>query len=155
MTSLPDTSAPGQKKLGLVAFWAINRDQPGSGSLGLYSGVNGGNFDFHNVFKGVTQRFERDIRVPSGVRGTAVRVLGIVGYIARGVALGADVGVLERLGRLGRRLEVAVARGAAVLGVGLGGPQRDEADGGLEAAAGAGTVSRMPLLPKSGAWQAG
>jgi chitinase len=44
-----------QKKLGLVAFWAINRDQPGSGSLGLYSGVNGGNFDFHKIFVTVTQ----------------------------------------------------------------------------------------------------
>jgi Glycosyl hydrolases family 18 len=42
-----------QKHLGLVAFWAINRDQPGAGSLALYSGVNGGNFDFHHVFKGV------------------------------------------------------------------------------------------------------
>lgn len=49
------------------------------------------------VFKGVTQRFDRDIRVPSGARGTGVRVLGVVGYIARGVALGA-VGVLFIVG---------------------------------------------------------
>jgi chitinase len=42
-----------QKHLGLVAFWAINRDQPGSGSLGLYSGVNGAAFDFHQAFKSV------------------------------------------------------------------------------------------------------
>ncbi|WP_285114297.1 DUF1206 domain-containing protein [Leifsonia sp. fls2-241-R2A-40a] len=49
------------------------------------------------VFKGITRRFERDIRVPSGVRGTAVRVLGVVGYVARGVALGA-VGVLFVVG---------------------------------------------------------
>jgi chitinase len=40
-----------QKHLGLVAFWAINRDQPGSGSLALYSGVNGSTFDFHQAFK--------------------------------------------------------------------------------------------------------
>lgn len=42
-----------QKQLGLVSFWAINRDQPGSGSLGLYSGVNTGTFDFHAIFKTV------------------------------------------------------------------------------------------------------
>jgi hypothetical protein len=42
-----------QKHLGLVAFWAINRDQPGSGSLALYSGVNGSTFDFHQAFKSV------------------------------------------------------------------------------------------------------
>ena len=42
-----------QKHLGLVAFWAINRDQPGSGSLGLYSGVNGAAFDFYQAFKTV------------------------------------------------------------------------------------------------------
>lgn len=40
-----------QKHLGLVAFWAINRDQPGSGSLALYSGVNGSVFDFYQAFK--------------------------------------------------------------------------------------------------------
>jgi chitinase len=44
-----------QQHIGLVAFWAINRDQPGSGNLALYSGANGGKFDFHNIFKGVTQ----------------------------------------------------------------------------------------------------
>ncbi len=44
-----------QKKLGLVAFWAINRDQPGSGSLGLYSQAESSVFAFHNVFKAVTQ----------------------------------------------------------------------------------------------------
>jgi hypothetical protein len=49
------------------------------------------------VFKGVSKRFERDIRVPSGPAGRAVRVLGVVGYVARGVALGA-VGVLFIIG---------------------------------------------------------
>ena len=43
-----------QKHLGLVAFWAINRDQPGSGSLALYSGVNGSTFDFYKAFKSAT-----------------------------------------------------------------------------------------------------
>jgi chitinase len=41
------------KHLGLVSFWAINRDQPGSGSLALYSGVNTSKFQFSNIFKTV------------------------------------------------------------------------------------------------------
>ncbi|GAB3122380.1 DUF1206 domain-containing protein [Glaciibacter psychrotolerans] len=49
------------------------------------------------VFKGVSKRFERDIRVPSGLAGSGVRILGTVGYVARGVALGA-VGVLFLIG---------------------------------------------------------
>ena len=38
------------KKLGLVSFWAINRDQPGS-SLALSSVVNSRNFEFHEIFR--------------------------------------------------------------------------------------------------------
>jgi hypothetical protein len=49
------------------------------------------------IFKGVSKRFERDIRVPSGVAGRAVSILGVVGYVARGVALAA-VGVLFLVG---------------------------------------------------------
>ncbi len=49
------------------------------------------------VFKGVTRRFERDLRVPGGAAGRAVRVLGTVGYVARGLALAA-VGVLFLVG---------------------------------------------------------
>jgi hypothetical protein len=49
------------------------------------------------VFKGVSKRFERDIRVPSGPTGRAISALGIIGYVARGVALGA-VGVLFLVG---------------------------------------------------------
>ncbi|MEO8907748.1 MAG: DUF1206 domain-containing protein [Microbacteriaceae bacterium] len=49
------------------------------------------------VFKGVSKRFERDIRVPSGAAGRAVRILGVIGYVARGVALG-TVGVLFLIG---------------------------------------------------------
>ncbi len=40
-----------QKHLGLVSFWAINRDQPGTNNLALYSGVNTGPFQFHNILK--------------------------------------------------------------------------------------------------------
>lgn len=39
------------KGVGLLAFWAINRDQPGSGSLGLYSGAQSKNFEFLQAFK--------------------------------------------------------------------------------------------------------
>ncbi|KQO99801.1 hypothetical protein ASF30_07885 [Leifsonia sp. Leaf264] len=45
------------------------------------------------VYKGASRGFERDITVPSDPAGHAVRILGVVGYVARGVALGA-VGVL-------------------------------------------------------------
>ncbi len=46
------TSFAKQKGIGLVSFWAINRDQPGAG-LALSSGVNTAPFEFHNVFKAV------------------------------------------------------------------------------------------------------
>jgi chitinase len=40
------------KKLGLVSFWAINRDQTcATDNLGLCSKVNKSSFEFHNVFK--------------------------------------------------------------------------------------------------------
>ncbi len=44
-----------QNELGLVAFWAINRDQPGSGNLGLYSQAQDTVFAFHDALKGVSQ----------------------------------------------------------------------------------------------------
>ncbi|GAC1393304.1 MAG: hypothetical protein NVSMB47_00330 [Polyangiales bacterium] len=41
------------KHLGLLAFWAINRDQPcASASLGLCSAVNTKSFEFHEIFTG-------------------------------------------------------------------------------------------------------
>ncbi|MEV5041403.1 DUF1206 domain-containing protein [Microbacterium sp. LMI1x-1-1.1] len=49
------------------------------------------------VFKGATRRFERDLSLPSGTAGRGVRILGTVGYIARGVAF-AGVGVLFLVG---------------------------------------------------------
>jgi hypothetical protein len=39
------------------------------------------------VRKGLTRGFERDIRVPGGTAGTAVKGAGVFGYVARGVAL--------------------------------------------------------------------
>jgi chitinase len=42
-----------EKHLGLVSFWAINRDQAGSGSIALYSTVNTSTFEFHNIFRRV------------------------------------------------------------------------------------------------------
>ncbi|MFO0593152.1 MAG: glycosyl hydrolase family 18 protein [Polyangiaceae bacterium] len=44
-----------QNHLGLVAFWAINRDQPGSGNLGLYSQAQDKAFAFHDALKIVAQ----------------------------------------------------------------------------------------------------
>jgi hypothetical protein len=45
------------------------------------------------VFKGVTRKFEEDLTMPSGRPGRAVRALGIVGYVAKGIAV-AVVGIL-------------------------------------------------------------
>lgn len=44
-----------QNKLGLVAFWAINRDQPGSGSLGIYSMSQDSLYAFHEALKVVAE----------------------------------------------------------------------------------------------------
>ena len=41
----------------------------------------------YSVHKGVTRGFEEDITVPSGSAGKAVRAVGTVGYVARGIAL--------------------------------------------------------------------
>jgi len=60
------------------------------GAIGLGIVAAGG----YHVFKGATRRFERDLRSPSANEvGTGVRWLGTIGYVAKGVALGA-VGVL-------------------------------------------------------------
>lgn len=39
-----------QNGVGLISYWAFQRDQPGSGNLGLYSGVNKGLGDFFIAF---------------------------------------------------------------------------------------------------------
>jgi chitinase len=44
-----------QNHIGLVSFWAIQRDQPGSGDLGLYSDVDVHDFDFEKTFAAVVQ----------------------------------------------------------------------------------------------------
>jgi len=49
--------------------------------------------------KGATRRFTRDLRVPGGFAGEATIALGIFGYVAKGVALGA-VGALFMLAAL-------------------------------------------------------
>jgi hypothetical protein len=64
----------GQLLLGLIGLVAI--------------GVGG-----YMVAKGARRGFRKDLRIPSGRAGTAVTVLGVVGYVAKGVAV-AVVGVL-------------------------------------------------------------
>ena len=59
------------------------------GLVGLIALAIGGYF----VFKGVTRKFEEDLRIPSGTAGKTVRTLGIVGYVAKGIAV-AVVGIL-------------------------------------------------------------
>jgi hypothetical protein len=39
------------KKCGLFSFWAIQRDQVGTGDLGVYSEINSTQFDFFNAVK--------------------------------------------------------------------------------------------------------
>jgi hypothetical protein len=45
------------------------------------------------VFKGVTRKFEEDLTIPAGRAGKTVRTLGIVGYVAKGIAV-AVAGIL-------------------------------------------------------------
>ncbi|MEN2736484.1 DUF1206 domain-containing protein [Microbacterium sp. X-17] len=57
--------------------------QLGLGVLGLVTGAVGCYF----IVKGIRRRFRRDIEVPKGAAGHGVVVLGIVGYIAKGVVV--------------------------------------------------------------------
>ncbi len=41
------------KNIGLLSFWAINRDQIGTGELGIYSQVNTKDFEFFNRMKAI------------------------------------------------------------------------------------------------------
>ncbi|MFB2582733.1 DUF1206 domain-containing protein [Herbiconiux sp. P15] len=59
------------------------------GLVGLIAVGVGGYF----IFKGVTKKFEEDLSIPSGTKGKAVRTLGIVGYVAKGIAV-VVVGIL-------------------------------------------------------------
>ncbi|MFP7761167.1 DUF1206 domain-containing protein [Marisediminicola sp. LYQ134] len=58
-------------------------------ALGLAVIAIGGYF----VFKGATKKFHEDVAIPGGTLGRAVDAAGVVGYIAKGVAL-AVVGIL-------------------------------------------------------------
>jgi len=40
-----------QNKIGLISYWAFQRDQTGSGSIDIYSNVNTSNFQFYDLFK--------------------------------------------------------------------------------------------------------
>jgi chitinase len=46
-----------QKQLGLVSFWAIQRDEkcPAGVDLDVCTGVNASTFQFHQIFDGVNQ----------------------------------------------------------------------------------------------------
>ena len=57
--------------------------QLGLGVLGLVTGAVGCYF----VVKGVRRRFRQDIEVPSGAAGHVIFVLGVVGYIAKGIVV--------------------------------------------------------------------
>lgn len=59
------------------------------GAVGLAVVGVGGYF----VFKGITQKFKEDLSLPGGTVGKSVTTLGVVGYIAKGIALGI-VGIL-------------------------------------------------------------
>ncbi|WP_344737116.1 DUF1206 domain-containing protein [Microbacterium awajiense] len=59
------------------------------GAVGLGVVGVGGYF----VFKGITQKFKEDLSVPGGTVGKSVTTLGVVGYVAKGIALGI-VGIL-------------------------------------------------------------
>lgn len=59
------------------------------GAAGLVIVVIGGAF----VVKGVVRSFRKKLRMPTGTLGRIVTVLGVVGYVAKGIAL-AIVGVL-------------------------------------------------------------
>jgi hypothetical protein len=59
------------------------------GAIGVIAAAVGGYF----VYKGVTKKFEEDLTMPSGTAGRVVRTMGIVGYVAKGVAV-VVVGIL-------------------------------------------------------------
>lgn len=57
--------------------------------VGLVAAGVGGYF----IFKGVTRKFEEDLSIPSGTPGKVARIMGVVGYVAKGIAV-VVVGIL-------------------------------------------------------------
>ncbi|CAM5388171.1 DUF1206 domain-containing protein [Leifsonia shinshuensis] len=76
------------------------------GALGLVTCAVGGYF----LVKGVRRRFRSDIDVPSGAAGHGIVVLGVVGYLAKGVVV-ALAGVAFILAAI--RAQAATATGLA------------------------------------------
>lgn len=66
---------------------------PGGAVIATLVGVGVVAVAVYFVVKGVRQSFTDDIVLPTGSIGTATRILGIVGYSAKGISLGA-VGIL-------------------------------------------------------------
>ncbi|HEV7623506.1 MAG TPA: DUF1206 domain-containing protein [Amnibacterium sp.] len=83
------SSSSGSARTGSQDLLAVPGGPVLLGLLGLGVVVLGGFL----VHRGATKRFVKTIHVPPGAAGRATVVLGQVGYIARGVAIGA-VGVL-------------------------------------------------------------
>jgi chitinase len=42
-----------EKNIGLVGYWSLQRDQVGTGDLGVYSQQNKTNFEYYNTFNGI------------------------------------------------------------------------------------------------------
>ncbi|WP_105034002.1 DUF1206 domain-containing protein [Cryobacterium aureum] len=61
---------------------------PGGAILLFLAGVAVLGVAGYFIYKGVAQKFRSDLAVPGGTAGRAVVVLGVVGYISKGVALG-------------------------------------------------------------------
>ena len=66
---------------------------PGGVLVVLLVGVAVFGVGIYCLVKGVGRGFERDLRLPAGTAGRATVASGVVGYVAKGIALGA-VGVL-------------------------------------------------------------
>lgn len=78
---------------GSESFSATLLGSPGGVFLLIVVGLGvlaiGGAF----IYRGATKKFTSNIRVPGGTAGSAVVILGMVGYIAKGIAI-AMVGIL-------------------------------------------------------------
>ncbi len=62
------TTYAARKGIGLLSFWALQRDQVGSGDLNLYSGNNAVNFQYYDIFRSVGSGLAG---APSGLSGNA------------------------------------------------------------------------------------